>query len=43
MLIQDFICGVRVLLLQESEFTLSMWWYLKIFLIPIQVYPKSLT
>jgi len=32
MLIQDYKCGVRVLLLYQSEFTMSKLWYLLIFL-----------
>jgi len=43
MLIQDIQCGIRVLLLEQSGFTITKRLYLKIFLIPIQVYPKSLT
>jgi len=43
MLIQDYKCGIRVLLLYQSEFTMRKWWCLQILLIPIQVYPKSLT
>jgi len=43
MLIQDIKCGIRVLLLKHSEFTLRKLWSLQIFLIPTQVYPKSLT
>jgi len=43
MLIQDSKCGIRVLLLQQSEFTLRKFWSLQIFLIPTQVHPKSLT
>jgi len=40
MLILDFECCIRVLLLLQSEFTMRNRWQLQIFLIPIQVYPN---
>ena len=40
MLLLDFECCIRVLLLLQSEFTMINMWQLQIFLIPIQVYPK---
>jgi len=43
MLIQDIKCGIRVLLLQQSEFTMRNRGSIQIFLIPKHVYPKSLT
>jgi len=43
MLIQEIKCGIRGLLLEHSEITLGKRWYLQLFLIPSQVYPKSLT
>jgi len=42
MLIQDIKCGIRVLLLYQSEFTMRRSWSLQIFLIAKQGYPKSL-
>jgi len=43
MLIQDNKSGIRVFQLEESEFTLRKRWSLQIFLIPTEVYPKSMT
>jgi len=43
MLKQDIKCGIRVLLLKQSAFTLRMRWSLQKYLIPTQLYPKSLT
>jgi len=43
MLIQDLKCGIRELLLQQSDFTMRKKWYLQIFLFPIQVNPNLLT
>jgi hypothetical protein len=40
MLIQEIKCGIRVLLLEQSEITLGKRWSLQSFLIPTQVYPK---
>ena len=40
MLLLDFECYNRVLLLLQSEFIMRNKWQLQIFIIPIQVYPK---
>jgi hypothetical protein len=42
MLILDIKFGTLALLLEQSDFTLRKLWYIQLFLIPTQVYPKSL-